>query len=166
MVSLDRAAGLSPAIIFDLGVIVFVLMIAAQYMKWPFLKFVSLVFFSTCCIAGIGLSLFLFSVGMKAKWTSDGPGMLLIMIMIPGFGFGGLFSGFMALSALSALKVAPRERVEPSPAELATREILKEHLLNRMVQFGKFRIKLSALFFVLGIVIYTIVRVTSLAGGT
>lgn len=45
MIFLENVAGLSPAIIFDLGIMIFVLMIVAQYMKWPFLKFVSLIFF-------------------------------------------------------------------------------------------------------------------------
>ncbi len=40
----------------------------------------------------------LFMVGMKAHWTSDGPGMLLVMLGIPLFGLVALFFGTFALT--------------------------------------------------------------------
>lgn len=102
---------------------------------------------------------------MKAKWTSDGPGMLLVMIMIPGFGFGGLFSGFLALNALAAIKVHPREALEPTPEQKARQDMLKKYLLNQFIGYGKYRLKLSGLLLGIGIVLYALVRVSSLLGG-
>ena len=44
--------------------------------------------------------IFLFGVGQKAHWTSDGPGMLLIMIGVPACGFFAfLFGNLTVLSS-------------------------------------------------------------------
>lgn len=40
-----------------------------------------------------------FSIGQAAGWTSDGPGMLLVMLGLGGFGLGALF--FLQMWALA-----------------------------------------------------------------
>ncbi|MDR4463115.1 MAG: hypothetical protein MRJ66_02500 [Nitrospira sp.] len=43
-------------------------------------------------------------VGQKAHWTSDGPGMLLIMVGIPVCGIVAWFFGMLACTATSSLE--------------------------------------------------------------
>jgi hypothetical protein len=54
------------------------------------------IFTGLAALASATAMVFLFGVGQKAHWTSDGPGMLLVMVGILFFGilafvFGGLF---------------------------------------------------------------------------
>ncbi|GKS64280.1 hypothetical protein YTPLAS72_15840 [Nitrospira sp.] len=54
----------------------------------------------------------LMAVGQKAHWTSDGPGMLLIMVGIPVCGIVAWFFGMLACTATSS----PEEGHLESPA--------------------------------------------------
>lgn len=51
-------------------------------------------------LAGFAASVGLIWVGQKAHWTSDGPGMLLIMVAIPVFGIVGVVFSSVALKAV------------------------------------------------------------------
>lgn len=51
-------------------------------------------------LAGVAAAVGLIAVGQKAHWTSDGPGMLLIMLAIPIFGIIGFVFLSMALKAM------------------------------------------------------------------
>ena len=153
----ENFASLSPTLIFDIGVVLFILMLVAQNLRWPFLKFLSLVFFSALAIVSLAIAGYLFSVGMKAGWKSDGPGMLGVMIIILFLGPVGLVSGRLALRSLVALKVDPRES---KPATAAQQAALKT-MLNQVVVYGKYRLKLSSLIWAVGLVLYLIVRIMS-----
>lgn len=48
------------------------------------------------CVAGV---LFALKVGASAGWSSDGPGILMVMLAVPFFGGGALLFGWMLLSS-------------------------------------------------------------------
>jgi hypothetical protein len=58
----------------------------------------------------------LMAVGHKAHWTSDGPGMLLIMLGIPICGIVAWFFGMLACTATSSLEEGNLE----SPARISS----------------------------------------------
>jgi len=73
-----------------------VLLIWALMAKHPIIKALARIFTGLLTLASAVAAIFLFKVGQQAHWTSDGPGMLLIMagILFCGifaFVFGGLF---------------------------------------------------------------------------
>ncbi|MBY0246303.1 MAG: hypothetical protein K2Q17_01455 [Nitrospiraceae bacterium] len=72
------------------------LLIWALMAKHPFIKALARFFTGLLTLASAGAAIFLFKVGQQAHWTSDGPGMLLVMVGIFFCGilaivFGGLF---------------------------------------------------------------------------
>lgn len=74
------------------------LLIWALWSKHPILRVLGRVITGLLTLASAALTVLLFYVGEKAHWTSDGPGMLAVMIGIVLFGFlaflfGGLFLG-------------------------------------------------------------------------
>lgn len=75
---------------------VLVLFIWTLASKHSILRTVARIFTGLLALASAGATAFLFKVGQQAHWTSDGPGMLLIMAGILFCGllavvFGGLF---------------------------------------------------------------------------
>lgn len=75
---------------------VLALIIWALWSKQPGLRAIARIFTALMTLTSATGAMFLFWVGQKAHWTSDGPGMLLIMVGILGCGlfafvFGGLF---------------------------------------------------------------------------
>lgn len=60
----------------------------------------------------------LVAVGHKAHWTSDGPGMLLIMIGIPICGVIAWFFGMLAFTTTTSLE-EPNPESPPRPLSLA-----------------------------------------------
>ncbi len=73
-----------------------VLIIWALWSKQPVVKVLARVFTGLVALASATGMVFLFWVGQRAHWTSDGPGMLAVMIGIVFCGlfailFGGLF---------------------------------------------------------------------------
>ena len=81
-----------------------VLFIWALVSKHLILRTLARIFTGLIALASAGATAFLFKVGHQAHWTSDGPGMLLIMVGIFfcglfAFIFGGLF--FKSLSQSS-----------------------------------------------------------------
>jgi hypothetical protein len=69
---------------------VLVLIIWALASKQPALKTVGRIFTGSIALLSAAGMVFLFGIGQKAHWTSDGPGMVIIMA-------GILFCGFFAL---------------------------------------------------------------------
>jgi len=74
----------------------FILIIWALSSKYPIFRILARIFTSLIALASAAATVFLFKVGQNAHWTSDGPGMLLVMVGIffcgiLAFIFGGLF---------------------------------------------------------------------------
>ncbi|MEQ1795185.1 MAG: hypothetical protein ABL970_13455 [Nitrospira sp.] len=65
-------------------------------------------------LAGFAAAVSLISVGQKSHWTSDGPGMLLIMLAIPICGIVGFVFSSMALKAAFSDSL-PSSDPHPSP---------------------------------------------------
>lgn len=85
---------------------VLVLIIWALWANHPVIKTLARVFTGLLTLTFASASVLLFHVGQKAHWTSDGPGMLAIMIGFVFFGFlaflfGGLFFQSLTRSATS-----------------------------------------------------------------
>jgi hypothetical protein len=64
--------------------------------KNPIIKILARLLTASIALLSFAATVFLFNVGQKAHWTSDGPGMLLVMVgvLLCGiftFVFGGLF---------------------------------------------------------------------------
>lgn len=83
---------------------VLVLLIWALVSKHSILRTLARIFTGLLALASAGATAFLFKVGQQAHWTSDGPGMLLIMVGILFCGllalvFGGLFVSSMRQSS-------------------------------------------------------------------
>ena len=83
---------------------VLVLLIWALMSKHSILRTLARILTGLLTLTSAAAAAFLFMVGQKAHWTSDGPGMLLIMAGIVfcglfAFMFGGLF--FRSLSQSS-----------------------------------------------------------------
>lgn len=55
-------------------------------------------------LAAAAAAIGLITVGQKAHWTSDGPGMLLIMLGIPICGIVAWFFGLMALTPIARVE--------------------------------------------------------------
>ncbi|MBI3357917.1 MAG: hypothetical protein HY038_14315 [Nitrospirae bacterium] len=73
-----------------------VLLIWALSLKHSIFKTLARIFTALVALASATAMVLLFMVGQKAHWTSDGPGMLLVMVGILFCGmftfvFGGLF---------------------------------------------------------------------------
>jgi hypothetical protein len=58
----------------------------------------------TIALAAAAAAIGLIVVGQKAHWTSDGPGMLLIMLGIPICGIIAWFFGVMALTTTASVE--------------------------------------------------------------
>jgi hypothetical protein len=80
------------------------LLIWALVSKYAIVKTLARMFTGLLALASAAATVFLFWVGQQAHWTSDGPGMLLIMIGIALCGilacvFGGLFFSSLGQSS-------------------------------------------------------------------
>lgn len=93
-----------------LGVITLVLLgfILALASKSPILRILARLFCALIALASGIAAVWLIGVGNKVHWTSDGPGMLFVMIAIGLFGLATFFFGALALGP---------SRSEPSAAE-------------------------------------------------
>ena len=67
--------------------------------KNPLVRLAGGLVFGCLSLACSALTVYLIQVGVRNHWSSDGPGMLLIMIAIPVFGFAAL-SGWMFTASL------------------------------------------------------------------
>lgn len=74
---------------------VLVLIIWALWSKHPIVKTLARIFTGFVALASATGMVFLFQVGQKAHWTSDGPGMLLVMVGIFFCGLFALFFGWL-----------------------------------------------------------------------
>ena len=81
-------------------------------------------------LAAVAAAIGLVMVGQKAHWTSDGPGMLLIMIGIPVFGIVAFFFGSLALIPYAPTTEGQRIDAPANEPSRTPREIL-ELLLRR-----------------------------------
>lgn len=63
----------------------------------PIVKLVGAFVFGLLSLAFTALTVLVIWVGVKNNWTSDGPGMLLVMIAVPVFGFIALAGWRFAL---------------------------------------------------------------------
>ncbi len=73
-----------------------ILVIGVLWSKHPVLRALARLVTGLLTLASAAAMVFLFQVGQKVHWTSDGPGMLVIMMGVLLFGFlalvfGGLF---------------------------------------------------------------------------
>lgn len=75
------------------------LLIWALTSKHDLIRITARIFTGLLSVAALAAMVFLFGVGQKAHWTSDGPGMLLIMIGVPFCGLLALFFGGLTLKA-------------------------------------------------------------------
>lgn len=67
--------------------------------KNPFVRLAGGLVFGLLSLGASALTVFLIRVGVRNHWSSDGPGMLLIMIAILVFGFAAL-GGWMFTASL------------------------------------------------------------------
>lgn len=69
--------------------------------KHPIIRVLARIFTGSLTLGSVAAAIFLFKVGQQAHWTSDGPGMLLIMVGIFFCGIFALVFGGLFLSSLS-----------------------------------------------------------------
>jgi hypothetical protein len=81
---------------------VLVLLIWGLWAKQPILRTVARFLTGVLTLASAAATVFFFHVGQKAHWTSDGPGMLLIMIGVALCGFLAFLFGALFLQSLTA----------------------------------------------------------------
>lgn len=78
-----------------------VLLIWALWSKQPILRTLARLFTGLLTLCSAAITVFLFHVGQNAHWTSDGPGMLAIMLGIVIFGFLTLLFGGLVLQSFN-----------------------------------------------------------------